>query len=185
MLHRLVGRPVFADADGIVGHDENRPHTHQRRQPDRRAAIIRKHHEGAAIGDQPAMQRHAVHRRRHAVLADAVMDIASGEMARRDGLQPLGQRVVGGGQVGRSAHCAGDMAVDDIQHLFGAAAGAGIGLFGAEFRFQFDQCRAKVCRNRAGQRGVKGLCLCTGGVFALFPDGMGVAAPAADGAPGR
>ena len=29
------------------------------------------------------MQRHAVHRRGHAVLADAVMDIAAGEIARR------------------------------------------------------------------------------------------------------
>ena len=56
MLDRLMGRAVFAHADGIMGHHENDANAHQRGQADRRAAIIREHHEGAAIGND---RRHA------------------------------------------------------------------------------------------------------------------------------
>ena len=83
MLDRLVGRAVLAHADGIMRHHEDDADAHQRGEADRRAAIIGEHQEGAAIGNDAAMQRHAVHRRRHAMLADAVMDIAAGEIARR------------------------------------------------------------------------------------------------------
>src|SRR3546814_9058521 len=55
----------------------------QRRQPDRGARIIRKHHEGAAERNHPAVQRHAVHRRRHAEFADAVIEVAARIIVRR------------------------------------------------------------------------------------------------------
>ena len=51
----------------------------------------------------PPMQRHAVHRRGHAVLADAVMDEAAGVVGRRHRLHRLGAGVVGAGEVGRAA----------------------------------------------------------------------------------
>jgi hypothetical protein len=38
MLDRLVGRAVFAQADGIVGHHEDHALFHQRGEADRRAA---------------------------------------------------------------------------------------------------------------------------------------------------
>ena len=84
MLDRLMRRAVFAEADRIMRHHIDGAHAHQRRKPDRRPAVIGEDQEGAAIGNDAAMQRHAVHRRRHAVLADAVMDIAAGKIARRD-----------------------------------------------------------------------------------------------------
>ena len=51
----------------------------------------------------PPMQRHAVHRGRHAVLADAVVDEAAGEIRRRDRLHRLGLGVVRAGEIGRAA----------------------------------------------------------------------------------
>ena len=82
MLDRLVRRAVLAEPDRIVGHDEERADAHQRGQPHRRPRIVGEAEEGAAIGDQPAMQRDAVERGGHAVLADAVMNVAAGIVAR-------------------------------------------------------------------------------------------------------
>ena len=58
---------------------------HQRAETDGRARIIREHQESARIRDDAAMQRHAVHRRGHAMLADAVIDIAAGIIRRVEG----------------------------------------------------------------------------------------------------
>jgi hypothetical protein len=76
MLDRLVGGTVFAEADRVMRHDEDRADAHQRGQPHRRSRIVGEAEERARIGDDAAMQRHAVQRRRHAKLADAVVDIA-------------------------------------------------------------------------------------------------------------
>ena len=78
VLDRLVGRAVFAEADRVVGHDVDDALAHQRRQADRGPAVVGEHEEGAAIGNEAAVQRDAVHGRRHAVLADAVVDVAAG-----------------------------------------------------------------------------------------------------------
>ena len=80
LLDRLMGRAVLAEADRIVGHHEDDPVAHQRREADRRPGIVAEHQEGAGIGNDAAMQRHAVHRRGHAVLADAPVDVAAGEI---------------------------------------------------------------------------------------------------------
>ena len=82
MLDRLVRRAVFAEADRVVRHHVDDALAHQRGEPDRRAAIIGEHQERAGIRNDAAMQRHAVHRRRHAVLADAVVDVAAARSRR-------------------------------------------------------------------------------------------------------
>src|SRR3546814_5483761 len=82
MLDRLVGRAVLAQADGIMRHHIDRPRILKRGQAYRGAAIVRKHEEGAAIGNDAAVQRHAVHRGCRAELADAVIDIAAGIVLR-------------------------------------------------------------------------------------------------------
>ena len=87
-----MGRPVFAEADQIVGHDENRPDLHEGREADGRAAVIREAQEGAAIGDQAAVQRDAVHGSGHAVLAHAVMHVSAVVFARLDIDQPVVHR---------------------------------------------------------------------------------------------
>ena len=83
MLDRLMRRAVLAEADRVVRHHVDDALAHQRREPDRRPAIVGEHQEGAAVGDDAAVQRHAVHRRGHAVLADAVVDEAAGVVGRR------------------------------------------------------------------------------------------------------
>ena len=60
VLDRLVGRAVLAQADRIVGQHVDHPLAHQRGQPDRRAHVVGEDEERAGVGDQPAVQRHAV-----------------------------------------------------------------------------------------------------------------------------
>jgi hypothetical protein len=132
MLDRLVGRAVFAKADRIVGQHMDDADAHQSRKADRRARIVGKHEERAAVRDKAAMQRDAVHGRSHAVLANAVMQIAAGEVVWRDRLSLAGLRVVRTGQVGRSTECFRQGTVDHFQHHFGCLAGRDLRLVGDE-----------------------------------------------------
>ena len=50
---------------------------HQRRHADRVAAVVAEGEEGAAVRDEAAVQRDAVHDRGHAELAHAVVDVAA------------------------------------------------------------------------------------------------------------
>ena len=83
-LDRMVGRPVLADADGVVGEHVDHPLPHQRRHPHAAAHVVGEDQEGAAVGDEPAVQRHAVHHRRHRMLAHAVVDVAAAVVAGND-----------------------------------------------------------------------------------------------------
>ena len=118
MLDRLVGRSVLAEADGIVGHHVDDLRLLQRGQADRRPRIVGEDQEGAAVGDDATVQRHAVHRRGHAELADAVIDVAAAVIVGRKRLQRLGFRVVRAGQVGRSADGRRDGGIDRFQRHF-------------------------------------------------------------------
>ena len=101
MLHRLVRRPVFADADRVVRHHVDDALTHQRAEADGGAGIVREDEEGAGIGHDAAMQRHAVHRGSHRMLADAPVDVAAAISIRRERrLRRRGARVVGAGEIG-------------------------------------------------------------------------------------
>ena len=82
MLDRLVGRAVLAEADGIVRHHVDDRDAGERRDAHGGAGIVGEDQEGGAGRHAAAMQRDAVHGRRHAVLADAVMDVAAAEGAR-------------------------------------------------------------------------------------------------------
>ncbi len=99
-------------------HDIDHAGLLQRGQADRGAAIVGEHQEGAAIGDHPAMQRHAVHRRGHAEFADAVIDIASAAVVGGERTDTACLGVVGLGQVGAAADRIGQVGVDFAQrHL--------------------------------------------------------------------
>ena len=82
MFYRLVGWPIFTQPDRVMGHHVNRPLFHQRGQADRRAAIIGKDQECAAIGNSPAMQGNAVHRGGHTMFAHPVMDVMASRILR-------------------------------------------------------------------------------------------------------
>ncbi len=88
MFDRLMGRAVFAEPDRIVGHDVDDAGAHQRGKPHRRPRIVGEAEEGRAARRKAAVQEDAVHRRRHAVLADAVMHEAA--------LRGLGLEIGGG-----------------------------------------------------------------------------------------
>ena len=69
------------------------------------------------------MQRHAVHGRRHAVLAHAVVDEAAGEIGRRDRRHRLGLGVVRAGEVGRAADHLRQRRGQGIERVLGCHAG--------------------------------------------------------------
>src|SRR5271166_2642700 len=104
MLDRLVGRSVLAEPDRIVGEDVHDPDLHQRREPERRPAIVGEDEEGGTRGNDPSMHRHAVAGRRHAMLADAPVDVAAGEILGGDLRSRCDLGVVRRRQVGRTGH---------------------------------------------------------------------------------
>jgi hypothetical protein len=132
VLDRLVGRAVLAQADGIVGADVDHPDAHQGGQPDRRAAVVGEDQEGAAVGDHPAVQGQAVHRRRHAELAHAIVHIAPGIVGGVEDGGVLDEGVVRAGQVGRAADQFGNVGEDFLQRRARVLAGGGgrLGLLG-------------------------------------------------------
>ena len=97
-------------------HHEDGADVHHRREADGRAAVVREAQEGAAVGDQAAMQGDAVHRRRHAVLPHAVMHVGAVVLARPDLDLALGLRVVRRRQVGRAAQHLRDGVEQVVEH---------------------------------------------------------------------
>ena len=92
----------------------------------RRPAIIGEHQERAAIRDDPAMDRHAVHGGDHGVLADAVADVAAGIVRRAKRRRGAGAGQVGMGEVGRAADEARHRLRQQLErHLAGLAGGRG------------------------------------------------------------
>ena len=78
LLHRLVRRSVFADADAVVGKNVNHAAAPSAPPGGSTGAGNRRKSERRAEGDDAAVRRHAVQRRAHAVLAHAEVDVASG-----------------------------------------------------------------------------------------------------------
>ena len=77
---------------------------HQRRHAQRVARVLGEHQEGAAVGDEAAVQGDAVHDRRHAELAHTIVDVVA--VATRccsRAFEPFQIGEVGAGQVGRAA----------------------------------------------------------------------------------
>ena len=183
VFHRLVGRPVLAQTDRVVGHHIDDRHPHQRRQTDRRAAVIGEGQEGAAIGAEPAMQRDAVHRRRHAMLADAVMDVPPAVILRGDRLHALRQGVVRPGQVGRAADGLGQGGVDDLQRHLAGLAGRDLGGVLRQAMAIGRHRRVQRRRIGAGHQGAERGALRAGGQ-PLRPAPAHCPAPGRDLAPG-
>ncbi len=148
LFHRLVGRPVLAHTDAVMGHHIDDPDLLERGQSDRVAAIIAEDQEGAAIRHDPAMQRHAIHRRRHAEFADAVINVAAGIIVsrHRQGRRRLG--VVRSGQIGRTADQLRDRRGQRAKRHFGRLAGRHLLRIAGEIcDVTFDRSR-----NEAGDR---------------------------------
>ena len=107
VLDGLVRGAVFAEADGVVGEDEERVDAHQRGHADGRAAVVGEDEEGGAEGDETAVGRHAVDHGAHAELADAEEDVAALGIDVEAG-RVLEDGLGGGGEVGCAAEELGD-----------------------------------------------------------------------------
>ncbi len=105
LLDRLVRRAVFAQTDGVVREDVDDPLLHQRAHAHAVARVVGEHQEGAAVGQEAAMQRHAVHHGHHAEFAHAIRQIVERRAGRGllEGMRGLDRGEVGTGQVGRTA----------------------------------------------------------------------------------
>ena len=77
MLHWLMGGPVFAQADRVVCKDEEGVSLHQGRQPQCGAHVVGEDQESGTVGNDAAVQRHAVQHPPHGVFADTEVDVAS------------------------------------------------------------------------------------------------------------
>ncbi len=168
MLDRLVRRSVLADADGVMRHNVDHADTHERRKPQRGAAVIGEYEEGAGEGNDAAMQRHAVHRSRHAVFADAPMNKVAGEIVRRDRLHRFGAGVVGAREVGGAADHFRCYRADCFQRVLRSLAGRNLGLLRDRLLLQRFDRGAKTVRQFAVQAALE-LGLLRGFVDALLP----------------
>ena len=131
MLHRLVGRAVLADADGVV-----RPHVHrvdvaERGQARGRPHVVGEHQERRAVGAGEPVHRHRVDDVAHRVLTDAEVQRAaagaSGEVVAAallgdEGVDALHRGVVRAGEVGRAAPQLGHRGRQRVEHLSGRRA---------------------------------------------------------------
>ena len=78
MLDRLMCGTIFAQANRIMRHHIDSWNAHQSREAHGAAGVIGEAHKRAAVGANPAMQRHTVHCSGHAMLADPVVNVATG-----------------------------------------------------------------------------------------------------------
>ena len=184
MLHRLMGGAILAKTDGIMGHHVDHPETHQRRQPERRAKIVGKHHERAAIGNEPMMQRQAVHDGRHGVFAYPVMQIPATGVVRGNRTGGLGQGQVGMGEVGRTAGQLRDGGGQHLQRLLGRLAGRPGRTVGQHLGLEGGGGGLPVGRQKSDDGPVEGLALgAAQGCQAPFPGQPRRFAAPAGGAP--
>ena len=153
MFHALVRGAVFAQADAVVREDMDHAPLHQRGHADGVAAVVAEGQEGAAVGNEAAVQRDAVHHRGHAELAHAVVDVApavgGAVLAEAQGRRGTGVGQVRSGQVGRAAQQLGQGLGEGFQHdLAGLARGHGFRL-GVRGDDRVDHGLRKVLRQLA------------------------------------
>ena len=116
VLHGLVGRPILAQPDGVMGEHVDDRQTHQCRHANGIAGVVRKRQEGATVRAKTAVQHQAVHDGRHAELTHSVVHVvASAASLERTVTFPVGQ--VRASQVGRSAKQFRHRRADLIEHV--------------------------------------------------------------------
>ncbi len=130
-----MGRPVFADADRVVGEYEDRRQLHERRKADRRLHVVAENQEAGPISADLG-QRQAVHDRAHGVLAHAKVQVAPAGVIRLQVARTLETQVrLGRGrQIGGAADQPGIALRDRIQHLGRAVPAGNTLLVGREAR---------------------------------------------------
>ena len=182
-FHGLMGRAILAQTDGVMGQHLNVAGAHEGGQPQGRTHVVGEDEEGGARGDQPPMQAHAVDGGGHTMLADAPMDEAARELARRDGGGGGDLRIIGAGEICGARHQLGQSGRDGGDDGFGGLAGgdfAGVLRGGAlEREHGLAKGRRQVAREAALELSLVGI-----GLEGLLPRRMGVGATRTRRAPG-
>ncbi len=92
LFHRLVGRAIFTQPDGVVGIDHDLPGLHQCCHTRGITRIFHEHQEGGGIRHKPAVMGDTVGNGGHAELTHPVVDIVPGDIFfQRGGARPDGQ----------------------------------------------------------------------------------------------
>ena len=89
----LMRGTVLTDAEGVVRPDIDHVQLHERGQSDGRLHVVRKDEEGAADGQDAAVQRHAIHHAGHRQLTDAHLQELPREVALGEGVRVLEEAV--------------------------------------------------------------------------------------------
>ena len=133
---------------------------HQRRHAQRVARVVGEREEGAAVRDEAAVQREAVHDRRHAELAHAVVDVvarpsvARGDRRSNHAVFQFGE--VRAGQVGRAADQLRQRRRERLERVLrGLARGDRLGLARARADGRVDRRRASSPAARRAMRRVE------------------------------
>src|SRR5690606_14435411 len=103
LFHRLVGRAVFAQTNGVVGVYENRTLLHQGSHTHGVTGVFHKHQEGGAVRNKAFVQRDAVHHGAHGKFAYAVEYVVTGSVGFAHALATFPQGQVRTGEVGGTA----------------------------------------------------------------------------------
>ncbi len=119
LLDGLMRRPVLAEPDGVVRVDEDHALLHDGRETHRRTHVVREDQERPTERNEPAVQRHAVHDRAHAVLANAEVHVALVVIAGREILPRLHGRAIGRREVRGAANELRHHTDERIEHGIG------------------------------------------------------------------
>ena len=103
MLDRLVGGPVLAEADRVVGQHEDPPEPHEGGHPDRVPRVVGEDEERSRVGDDPAVEGHPVHDRAHRELAHPEVEVVPVRRVAGDGPRPRPAGQVRSREVGGAA----------------------------------------------------------------------------------
>ena len=123
MFYGLVGRAVFAQADGVVGEDIDDLLLHQRAKAQGGTHVVGEYQEGGSVGDCAAVDSDAIADGAHSVFAHAEVEIASVEVTRANVALAVQDGQRRGGQVGGAANKIGDGSRDGVHNLAGGLAG--------------------------------------------------------------
>ena len=118
-----MGRAVLADADGVMGQDEDLRNVHDGRKARHRLYIVTEDEEGSHIGPESAVKQHAVGNGGHSQLADTEVDVSSGGLVRGEEGLALHVGLVGRSQVRGAAEQVRDLVLQDLDHGSGGCSG--------------------------------------------------------------
>ena len=103
LLHRLVGRAIFADTDTIVGEDVDHLQPTERGQAHAGAHVVAEDKEGGTKGQHATVIGHAIDDAAHAMFAHTKIDVAPSKAIRGHVTPTFNCVLVAGRQISAAA----------------------------------------------------------------------------------